>query len=119
MERNTIFCKDDDVTLQFVAQTLFKELNVRNPGKCLLVIIPDESLVECTAQTFASCCDASVCVALSGSTVPENAEAVFMGAKSAAKLCCGDNPTFSIPDVSLFTHINILLFSYILKVPVF
>ena len=110
MERNTIICKDQDVTLQFISQALFKDLSARNPGKCLLVVIPDETLVEDTARTFAGCCDTSVFVASMESSIPKSVGAVFMSAESAAKLCCGDNPIFSIPDVSFNIYTCIILF---------
>ncbi|KAL5107030.1 Endoribonuclease Dcr-1 [Taenia crassiceps] len=97
--RNTIICTDDDVTLQFLAQTLFGDMAVNYPGKCMVIIISDSGLVESFAETFKYVTDTPVVVA-SGTfaDIPNTSKVVFMSAETAANLCCGEAPVFSIPE---------------------
>lgn len=98
--RNTIICTDEDVTLQFLAQTLFGDMSVKYPGKCMVIVISDSSLVESAAETFKYVTDTPVLVVSDAfADISNTAKVVFMSAESAANLCCGEVPTFLIHEV--------------------
>nr|CDS29834.2 dicer 1 [Hymenolepis microstoma] len=96
-ERNSIICKDKDITLQFVIQSLYRDIASKNPKKCMLVIINDSTLIDDSAKIFQYTTDDNVFIAdITSTSVPENVDAVFMSAETAAKLCAGVAPAFSI-----------------------
>ncbi|VDM30714.1 unnamed protein product [Hydatigera taeniaeformis] len=97
--RNTIICTDEDVTLQFLAQTLFGDMAIKYPGKCMVVIISDDSLVESAADTFKYVTDTPVQVVSDALTdISTTTKVVFMSAETAGDLCCGENPVLSLPE---------------------
>ncbi|EUB58854.1 Endoribonuclease Dcr-1 [Echinococcus granulosus] len=95
--RNTIICTDEDVTLQFVAQTLFGDMAIKYPGKCMVIVISDASSVKSAAETFKYVTDTPVLVVADASSkIPTTTEVIFMSAETAANLCSGEEPVFSI-----------------------
>ncbi|VDO03254.1 unnamed protein product [Rodentolepis nana] len=98
-ERNSIICKDKDITLQFVIQSLYRDIASKNPKKCMLVLIPERNLIDESAKIFQYTTDANVFIAdIASTNVPENADAVFMSSETASKLCTGVAPAFSISE---------------------
>lgn len=99
-ERNSITCKDEDITLQFAIQSLYRDIASKSPGKCMLVLIPDSTLINDSAKTFQYATEVNVFIAdVSSTGVPENVDVVFMSAETAAKLCTGVAPAFLISEV--------------------
>lgn len=76
----------------------------------MLVIMPDDSLIEEAAKTFQYAMDVSVFIAdLPSIDIPADAEVIFMSAEMAAKLCIGAVPTFSISDVRCYCFFKLIL----------
>ncbi|CDI97094.1 dicer 1 [Echinococcus multilocularis] len=95
--RNTIICTDEDVTLQFVAQTLFADMAIKYPGKCMVIVISDAGSVKTVAETFKYVTDTPVLVVADASSkIPTTTEVIFMSAETAANLCSGEAPVLSI-----------------------
>ncbi|KAM3171757.1 hypothetical protein ACTXT7_015971 [Hymenolepis weldensis] len=98
-ERNSIICKDEDITLQFAIQSLYRDIASKSPGKCMLVLIPDITLINDSAKTFQYATEVNVFIAdVPSTSVPENVDVVFMSAETAAKLCTGVAPAFLISE---------------------
>ncbi|VDD81511.1 unnamed protein product [Mesocestoides corti] len=90
-ERNTIVCKDENITVQFMAQTIYKDFTYCNYGKCMLVVL-DDGCVDEAAKSFHRATGVPTTAISDLQSNPldltEIPGVLFLTSRAAVELCC-------------------------------
>lgn len=106
-ERNTIVCQDDNVTLLFLAQSLYKTFASSNPGKFMTIVV-DSSLIVSISMSLSLVTNANIAVIDFPNTesiakLTDKTDVLFLTPEAAVALVCcqhnGASPPLSLSSV--------------------